>query len=341
MIDHTRVVACVIVVAANNTHSNTIHVMAPSDEIAALADDPQILNRLAATLTPRGVSHTAGEAVALQLASAGSPTTNMPRAGLHIGYTAVAPLTTAALFRYVRDTCGELVALLGCEAATRAHAVGTGDTDQQGPQRDPDVRITIYDEIRHAPADLRAMIVRAIMSDAVAVVTDTQYRQEAPTGVIAVGQSLAAADPDPFDARIAACLDCVVSLERSRTPADDASSTDEPAASDSAPLPAALRDEYLEAVWATTPTVTTAARERWEGYKTTAQGSAESPTWKPVGSLNPTETVPKLAASLARLELAETVTTEHTTTAIEWFESVSAHPAATESCGDELSSAHR
>ena len=314
--------------------------MAPSDEIATLAADPQILSRLAATLTPQGVSHTAGEAVALQLVSAGSPGTDMPRAGLHIGYTAVAPLTTAALFRYVRDTCGEPVAPLGCEAATRAHAVGTGDTDQ-GPQRDPDVRLTIYDAIAHAPADLRATIVRAIMSDAVAVVTDTQYRQEAPTGVIAVGQSLAAADPDPFDARIAACLDCVVSLERSRTPADDASSTDEPAASDSAPLPAALRDEYLEAVWATTPTVTTAARERWEGYKTTAQGSAESPTWKPVGSLNPTETVPKLAASLARLELAETVTAEHTTTAIEWFESVSAHPAATESCGDELSSADR
>lgn len=307
--------------------------MAPSDEMAALAADPQILNRLAVTLTPRGVSHTAGEAVALQLASAGSPATNMLSSGLHIGYTAVAPLTTAALFRYVAQICGKPVALLGCEAATRTHAVGTGDTGQ-GPQRDPDVRLTIYDSIGHASADLRATIVRAIMSDAVAAVTDTHYQLKLPTGVIAVGQTLAAADSDPFDARIAACLDCVVSLERSRTP------TDEPAASDSAPLPAALRDEYLEAVWAATPTVTTAARERWESYKT-AQGSVESPTWKPVGSLSSIETVPKLAASLARLELAETVTAEHTTTAIEWFESVSAHPAATESCGDELSSADR
>jgi len=333
------VVACLIVVAANNTHSDTTHVMAPSDEIAALAADPQILDRLAVTFTPRGVSHTAGEAVALQLASAGSPATNILPSGLHIGYTAVAPLTTAALFRYVGQTCGKPVALLGCEAATRTHAVGTGDTNQ-GPQRDPDVRLTIYDATGHASADLRATIVRAIMSDAVAVATDTHYQLKLPTGVIAVGQTLAAADPDPFDARIAACLDCVVSLERSRTPTDGTSAPDEPAAPDSAPLPEALRDEYLEAVWATTPTVTTAARERWESYKT-AQGSVESSTWKSAGSLSSAETVPKLAASLARLELAETVTAEHTTTAIEWFESVSAHPAATESCGDELSSAHR
>ena len=317
--------------------------MAPSDEIATLAADPQILSRLAATLTPQGVSHTAGEAVALQLVSAGSPGTDMPRAGLHIGYTAVAPLTTAALFRYVRDTCGDLVAPLGCEAATRAHAVGTGDTDQ-GPQRDPDVRLTIYDAIAHAPADLRATIVRAIMSDGVAVVTDTQYTRKAPTGVIAVGQTLAAADPDPFDARIAASLDCVVSLDRSQNgsgePTDGESTPAEPAAPDRAPLPAAVLDKYLEAVWATTPTVTTAARERWHDYKTT-QGSAASPTWTAAGSLNPTDTAPKIAEALARLEFAETVTAEHTTTAIEWVESVSARPVATASCGDELSSDHR
>ncbi|WP_050033426.1 hypothetical protein [Halorubrum halophilum] len=305
--------------------------MPPDDEtIAALGDDPQIHSRLAATLTPRHVTRTASEAIALQLASTGpAPEGNAQVSGIHVGYTAVAPLTTASLFRYVRDQCGDAVAALGCEAATRAHLVGTRDPPQQGPLIREEIRLTICDAIATADADLRATIVRAVMSNEVAFETAPEYTTQSLASVVAVGQTLAAADQDPFDARIAACLDCIVPLQL--TGEHEASTPDV------APISSAMLGPYLEAVWSMEPTVTSAARATWKHYKTDHASDAWS-AWTNMGSTSQAETVPKLAAALARLHLSETVTVNHTTTAIEWFETVTARPAVIGQQSDDPSS---
>ena len=311
--------------------------MPPTDAVATLAADAQLLRRLGETLTPRGVAPTAGEAVALQLASTGSPDAEMPLSGLHVGYTAVAPLSTAALFQHVTETCGETVAVRGCEAATRAHAVGTAATATPGPQLDPDVRLMVYDAIGHATDDLHATIVRAINSGVVAVTTNSEYTTQSPAGVIAVGQTRASADEDPFDPQITSCLDCIVTLnppdETVDVAAAEASVSDAPA-TDVTPVPTPLLNEYLTAVREITPTVTSAAREQWTQYKT-AQPADTWKGWIPIGSLSATETVPKIAAALTRLELADTVTAAHTTTAIEWLERVTSHATDTASSHDE------
>ena len=332
------VLTCVIAVATNSSHSDDDPHMPPDDAtIAALGADPQIHSRLAETLTPRHVRRTASEAIALQLASTGpAPEHNAQLSGLHVGYTAVAPLTTTSFFRHVRDQCGDAVAAFGCEAATRRHLVGTTDAAQQGPLTREDVRLTICDAIATADADLRATIVRAIMSNAVPLTTTTAYTTQPLASVIAVGQTLATADQDPFDPRIAACLDCIVPLQlthgRSTTPDREASTPDV------APIPSALLGPYLEAVWSTKPTVTTAARATWEQYKTD-QASVTWPAWTHVGSTSQTETIPKLAAALARLHLAETITADHTTTAIEWFTTVMSRPTVMDSSVDDPASA--
>lgn len=303
--------------------------MAPSDEsIADLGADPQILSRVATTLTPPHVAPTAGEAIALQLASTGpTPETDAQLFGLHVAYTAVAPLTTASLFRHVRDQCGDVVAVRACEAATRAHVVGTSDADQQGPLIDTTVRLTICDAIAHADADLRATLVRAIMSNDVARGTDTAYTTQPLANVVAVGQTLASADHEPFDPRIAACLDCIVPLQL--TGDSSTASAQETSTADVEPVPSSLLGEYLEAVWSTEPTPTTEARTQWDEYKTDHPPDGW-PAWKRVGSTSQAETVPKLAAALARLQLTETITVAHTTRAIEWFEMITSRPAVIE-----------
>ena len=312
--------------------------MDPSEEVATLAADPQIFRRLAATLTPRGLTPTAGEAVALQLASAGPSGTDMPRGGLHVGYTADPPLSTASLFHHVRETCGETVAMLGCEATTRAHAVG--EPPQQGPHVDTDVRLTIYDAITHAAADLRMTIIRALNTGEVAVTSDTHYTTESPAGVVAVGQTRAVADQAPFDAQLAACLDYLVDLDDASAGEDqptDQTAAD-PASTEYQPVPTAMVDAYLTAVQATIPAVTTAAKERWNQYKEAADAS---PPWAPRGSLRATETVPKVAAALARLELADEVSAEHTTAAIEWVETATTYSTVTDLCPDTIAAEHR
>lgn len=303
--------------------------MPPDEEsIADLGADPQILSRVARTLTPPHVTPTAGEAIALQLASTGTtPETDAQPLGLHIGYTAVAPLMTASFFRHVRDQCGEVVAVRGCEAATRAHLVGTSDPDQRGPLIDPTVRLTICDAIAHANVDLRATLVRAIMSNEVACGTDTTYTTHPLASVVAVGQTLAAADEEPFDPQIAACLDCLVPLQLAGD--GSAASAQETSTADVAPVPSSRLGAYLEAVWSTEPTPTAEARTQWEEY-TTDQPPDAWPAWTRVGSTSPAETVPKLAAALARLHLTEAITVAHTTRAIEWFETSTSHPAVTD-----------
>lgn len=325
-----------IVVAADNTNTAEPVHMAPSDAVVELAADPQIFRRLAATLTPPGMASTAGEAVALQLASAGRSDTDMSRGELHVGYTATAPTSTASLCRHVRETCGQ-VATLGCEAATRAHAVG--EPLQQGPQVDPDVRLTIYDEIAHATPDLHMTIRRALTTGEVAVTSDTQYTTQSSTGVVAVSHTRAAADHDPFDAHLAACLDYVVDLDAA---ADDEAqptdqTTDDSASTDCHPVPTGMVDAYLTAVQATTLTVTTAAKERWNQYK---QAADAGPAWTPRGSPSPTETVPKVAAALARIELADEVSADHTTTAIEWIETATTYSTVTDPCPDATAVEH-
>jgi hypothetical protein len=325
-----------IVVAADNTNTAEPVHMDPSDAVAELAADPQIFARLATTLTPPGMASTAGEAVALQLASAGRSGTDMPITGLHVGYTATAPLSTASLCRHLRETCGQ-VATLGCEAATRAHAVG--EPLQQGPQIDTDVRLTIYDAIAHATTDLHMTIKRALTTGEVAVTSDTQYTTQSPTGVVAVGQTRAAADQDPFDAHLAACLDYVVDLDDASAGEDQPTdqTTDDPASTDCHPVPTARLDAYLTAVQATTPTATTAAKDRWTQYK---QAADVGPAWAPRGSLSPTETVPKVAGALARLELADEVSAEHTTTAIKWIETATTYSTVTDPCPDTTAVEH-
>jgi hypothetical protein len=306
--------------------------MPPDDAtIAELGADPQIHSRLAETLTPRHMTRTASEAIALQLASTGTtPEHNAQVSGFHVGYTAVAPLTTTAFFRYVRDQCGDAVAALGCEAATRAHLVGTRDPPQQGPFTRDGIRLTICDAIATADADLRATIVRAIMSNEVAFETTTEYTTESLASVVAVGQTLATADQDPFDPRIAACLDCIVPLQLVRE--------QEASTPGVTPIPSAMLGSYLEAVWSTDPTVTTAAQAAWKHYKTDHASDAW-PAWTHVGSTSQAETVPKLAAALARLHLAETITAAHTTTAIEWFETATARSAVIDHAVDDPSAA--
>jgi len=313
--------------------------MDPSDAVVELAADPQIFGRLAATLTPRGLASPAGEAVVLQLASAGPSGSDMPQAGLHGGYTADAPLSTASLFHHVRETCGQTVATLGCEAATRVHAVG--EPPQQGPQVDADVRLTIYDAIAHAPADLRMMIRRALTTGEVAVTTATQYTTQSPTGVVAVGQTRATADQKPFDAHLAACLDYVVDLDTTSDGEDRSAgeTATDPVPTDCQPVPKAQLAAYLTAVQETTPTATTAAKERWEQY--TTQAADPCPPWTPRGTPHATETVPKVAGALARLELADEVSAKHTTTAIEWLETATAYSTVTDSSPDAIAATHR
>ncbi|WP_127117243.1 hypothetical protein [Halorubrum sp. PV6] len=310
--------------------------MDPSDAVAELAADPQIFRRLAATLTPPGMASTAGEAVALQLASAGRSSIDMSREELQVGYTATVPTSTASLCRHVRETCGQ-IATLGCEAATRAHAVG--EPLQQGPQVDTEVRLTIYDAIAHATADLHMTIRRALTTGEVAVTSETQYTTQSSTGAVAVTHTRAASDQAPFDPHLAACLDFVVDLDAAA--ADEAQPTDQtaanPAPADCRPVPTARLDAYLTAVQETTLTVTSAAKERWSQYK---QAADAGPAWTPPGSPSPIETVPKVAAALARLELADKVSADHTTTAIEWIETATTYSTVTDPCPDTTAVEH-
>jgi len=236
----------------------------------------------------------------------------------------------------VRETCGQ-IATLGCEAATRAHAVG--EPLQQGPQVDTDVRLTIYDAIAHATPDLHITIRRALTTGEVAVTSDTQYTTQPSTGVVAVSHTRATADQAPFDPHLAACLDYVVDLDAAAAGEDQSTdqSADAPASTDCHPVPTARLDGYLTAVQATIPTVTTGAKERWNQYK---QAADAGPAWTPRGSLYATETVPKVAAALARLELAEEVSADHTTTAIEWVETATTYSTVTHSCPDAAAVEH-
>ncbi|MDB2269382.1 hypothetical protein PM035_17215, partial [Halorubrum ezzemoulense] len=56
-------------------------------------------------------------------------------------------------------------------------------------------------------------IIRALNTSEVAVNSDTHYTTKSPAGVVAVGQTRAAADQGSFDAQLAACLDYVVDLD--------------------------------------------------------------------------------------------------------------------------------
>jgi len=180
--------------------------------------------------------------------------------------------------------------------------------------------------------------VRAVLSNDVAIATAGQYTIKPLATVVAVGQTLPTADREPFDSVIASCLDCIVPVELSQKHVP----TDDPDAStpDVAPIPASLLGPYLEAVWATSPTVTAEARAQWNAYRTD-QKPEGIPTWMHVGSPNSAETVPKLAAALARLQLTETITITHTTTAIKWFESVTARPTVTDHAVTDSSCADR
>jgi len=288
------------------------------EEIATLATDAQIHRRLGETLTPPGISRIAGEAIALQLASMGpNPEVTAQGGGLHVGYLAHLPLTTAALFRHVRECCGEMVALRGCETATRAHLVGTPDGQTDGPLISGDVRLTICDAIAHVDADVRATLVRAILSGDVASPDPTACHTHPLVSVVAVGQTLTARESTPVDPRITACLDCLIPVTRARDHSNEGDHVGSTPAVE--PVPPAVVDRYLEAVWATAPTVTTAAKDAWREYKT--QHTAHPPDiWARVGATGQTELIPKVAVALGRLQLADSITAGHTTAAIAWFE---------------------
>lgn len=325
----------VIAVAADNTHSGDTVDMTPTDEIATLAADPQILRRLAATLTPQYVTRRVGEAIAFQLASTGpmSATDTRPT-GINIGYTAVAPLTTASLFAYLREQCGDMVAVLGCETATSTQAVGSSSIDHHGPLIDPNVRLTICDAIAHEDATLWTTIERAITSGEVPLETSPRYVTRSPTNAVAVGQTCTTVDANPFDDRIRACLDCIIPLQLAgdRSPATDSDET----SMDVEPVPESMLSPYFEAVWSIAPTVTPEATERWQTYKSD-HAPGVWPRWMRVGSTPTAETVPKLATALARLKLAETTTVKHLTTAIEWFETGRSRPPVMDPHGRDLS----
>lgn len=303
------------------------------EEIATLAADAQIHRRLGETLTPPGVSQIAGEAIALQLASLGPhPDVTAQRGGLHVGYLVHLPLTTAALFQHVRDRCGEVVALRGCETATRTHLVGAPDGPADSPLVSGDVRLTICDAIAHADADIRATLVRAITSGDVASSTPTTYQTQPLTSVVAVGQTVVAGESTPVDARITACLDCLIPVTQTHkhtTDGDHAGST--PAVE---PVPPALLDRYLNAVWTTAPTVTTAAKDAWREYNT--EFTAQPPdVCAGVGATIQPKLIPKVAVALARLQLADSITASHTTAAIGWFERLMARSVGLEHTLDE------
>jgi len=302
------------------------------DEIATLAADAQIHRRLGATLTPPGVSRIAGEALALQLASLGpNPDVTAQRGGLHVGYLAHLPLTTAALFQHVRECCGEVVALRGCEAATRTHLVGGPEAPADGPLISGDVRLTICDAVAHVDADVRATLVRAILSGDVASPTPTTYQTHPLASVVAVGQTLVAGESTPIDARITASLDCCIPVTRTRDHTDGEHAGTTPTVE---PVPPAVVDRYLNRVWTTAPPVTTAAKDAWREYDT--QYTAQQPdVWRRVGATSQTELIPKVAVALARLQLAESITAGHTTAAIAWCERLMARSVEFDHAIDE------
>jgi len=294
--------------------------MSPTEEeLATLAADAQIHRRVGETLTPPGVSRIAGEALALQLASMGpNPDITAQRGGLHVGYLANLPLTTAAMFHHVRECCGDVVALRGCEAATRAHLVSGPDGSADGPLVSGDVRLTMCDSVAHADADIRATLMRALMSGDVATTTQTAYHTHPLTSVVAVGQTLVTGASAPIDARIMACLDCLIPVTQTRDHAGSPPAVE--------PVPPALRDHYLDAVWTTAPTVTTAAKDVCSGYRT--QNTPQSPDWwAQVGSPDPTDLIQKVAVALSRLQLSDSITADHATAAIAWFERLMARSA--------------
>lgn len=296
-----------------------------SDEtIDSLAADPEIRRRLARSLTPAEISPAAGEAIALQLASlVPRPSGNRETSPLDIGFVSVPPLTVDLLFARTKYCGPDGIAALGPQVAGSSSQKSTEETDDDLIDRriDPEVRLTMLHGLQHVGADRKSTI-KTIVTGRPRLADPHALARY--SGGISIGYNLPEAKDDsapldkclPIPDVITAALDFVVGVRHSA----EQTWLDAPheAPSTVTPIDPELTVAYFEQVWQTEITVSSAAQRLIKQYKEslsilprTETGMRRTPTIPYY-----IDTIHKLARAVARLELSETVTTEHVETAI-------------------------